>query len=89
MAGQTGSLSCSAGNIDSVLCAGSFDCGCCQRRKKDIGKINWLFSKNVLTARLESVILTELSRRIVSSEQTIWKVLKKTKKVVDKEMKMW
>ena len=27
--------------------------------------------KKVLTARLESVILTELSRRIVSSEQTI------------------
>ena len=34
----------------------------------------------MLTARLESVILTELSRRIVSSEQTIWKVLKKAKK---------
>ena len=27
--------------------------------------------KKVLTARLESVILAELSRRIVSSEQTI------------------
>ena len=43
----------------------------------------------MLRTRLDSGILTELSQGIVSSEQTIWKVLKKQKIVVDKETKMW
>ena len=46
-------------------------------------------SKKLLTDSFYSGILTKLSQGIVSSEQTIWKVLKKAKKVVDKEMKMW
>ena len=55
----------------------------------DIEKKKEKSEKKVLTECFYSGILTELSRRIVSSEQTIWKVLKKTKIVVDKEINMW